>query len=350
MHYPENSDTAAKFAISAFKRMQALGIPAHPRNFAIWYEYVAGKNADLKGSVDKILAEKKSLGDEDSADLYERFILAGLSTPHDREWSERIDSVAERIFEALSAAGNDTANYGAALETFSGGLAKADDIGQIRELVLDIIEETNTMDAQSKELKRRVQESAAEVAELRQALEDSRRDALTDGLTGVANRKCFDQELFAAVNDAEETAEPLSLIFADLDHFKQFNDNYGHALGDQVLRLVGKTLHNCVKGKDTAARYGGEEFAIILPDTSSGGATVVAENIRKTVASKKLVRKGEDGNLGIITMSLGVTAYVPGEPVSELMERADKALYLAKKLGRNRVICEDSMPAEAVSA
>ena len=151
-------------------------------------------------------------------------------------------------------------------------------------------------------------------------------DVLTDGLTGVANRKCFDQELHAATEDSRASGEPLSLILADLDHFKNFSDTHGHQFGDQVLRLVGRMLHDSVKGKDTAARYGGEEFAIILPETSGGGATAVAENIRKTVASKRLVKEGSDEALGAVTLSLGVTSCHSGEKISNFIERADKAL------------------------
>ena len=245
------------------------------------------------------------------------------------------------IVDALTATGSEAEEYSAALKTFSGGLQNADDIDQIRGLVVDIIEETDSMDARSKELNNRVNASANEINELRKALDDSRRDALTDGLTGVANRKCFDQEIYAAAQQTGESGQPLSLILADLDHFKTFNDTYGHQLGDQVLRLVGKALYDSVKGKDTAARYGGEEFAIILPDTTSGGATAVADNIRKTVASKRLKKKGSDEALGAVTMSLGVTSYHCGEDISDFIERADQALYMAKKLGRNRVICED---------
>lgn len=350
MHYPETTEIALSFALSAIKRMKSLETPANPRNYAIWYEYFAGKNADLKGSVDKILADKHVLDDDDCGEIYQRFIMAGATAAHDQNWSDRIDSVAQRIVEALNATGVDTEGYGEALQNFSGDLAGAQSIDQVKHLVRDIIEETNTMDVQSKELHKRVQESADEINELREALEDSRKDALTDGLTGVANRKCFDQQLFAAIEDCTESGEPLSIIFGDLDHFKQFNDTYGHALGDQVLRLVGKTLHNCVKGKDTAARYGGEEFAVILPDTDSGGATAVAENVRKTIASKKLVKKGSTEDLGAVTMSLGVTSYLPGETIADFMERADKALYLAKKLGRNRVICEDERSSLAPAA
>lgn len=197
------------------------------------------------------------------------------------------------------------------------------------------------MDTRTRELYSRVSQSTDEITELRKALGDSRRDSLTDSLTGVANRKCFDQKIFAAAEDSQANGESLLLIFADIDHFKDFNDTHGHQLGDQVLRLVGRTLHNSLKGKDTAARYDGEEFAIILPDTTSGGATSVAENIRESIASKRLVKKGSDSAIGAVTISLGVTSYHAGEDISAFIERADQALYMAKKLGRNRVICED---------
>lgn len=344
MHYPETPEAASKFALSALKRLKELGIAANPINFSIWYEYFAGKNDNLKRSVDNMMREADAPDEEIYTDLYNRFIVAGANAAQDKDWSDRIEAVTERIVDALTATGTGTEEYGAALKTFSGGLKNADDIQQIRGLVVDIISETDAMDARSKELNERVNESANEINALREALEDSRRDALTDSLTGVANRKCFDQELYAAAQESEETGQPLSLILADLDHFKSFNDTHGHQLGDQVLRLVGKTLHDSVKGKDTAARYGGEEFAIILPDTTSGGATAVADNIRKTVASKRLKKKGSDEAMGAVTMSLGVTSFHPGEDMSDFVERADQALYMAKKLGRNRVICEDKHP------
>ena len=166
------------------------------------------------------------------------------------------------------------------------------------------------------------------------------RDALTDTLTGIGNRKCFDQAIGQAITAAMETGDALSLIMADLDHFKKFNDTHGHQIGDQVLRLVGRTLVQCVKGQDTAARYGGEEFAIILPTTNILGGRAVAENIRGTVASKKVVRKDSGKALGEITLSLGVASYRPGEPIADLIRRADEALYIAKKDGRNRVNTE----------
>lgn len=345
MHYHESIEEAQKFALSALKRLKELGLPANPRNYAIWYEYFAGKNADLSRTLDDLQQDQTDAAAYE--DIFDRYILAGTTSREDRNWSERIENVAQQIFEALSATGNGAAEYGEALQTFSGGISGAQNIDQIRELVSDIIDETSAMDEQTRELHRRVKESASEIDELRQALEDSRRDALTDALTGVANRKCFDIALHDALTEAAKTGNPVSLILADLDHFKRFNDTHGHQLGDQVLRLVGKTLHASVRGRDRAARYGGEEFAIILPETTSGGATAVAENLRRSIASKKLIPKGSDKSLGSVTMSFGVTCFHPGEDASDLIARADHALYTAKKLGRNRVICEDVVRAAA---
>jgi diguanylate cyclase len=172
---------------------------------------------------------------------------------------------------------------------------------------------------------------------------------MTDGLTGLANRKCFDRKLEQAVETALETSTPLALIMADLDHFKEFNDKHGHPIGDQVLRIVGSALTQRVKGEDTAARYGGEEFGIILPMTSVGGAAALADDIRTTISSKKLIKKGGKTDYGVITMSLGATCYLPGEPLNEFIERADAALYQAKEYGRNRVMAVEAPPPQAAA-
>jgi diguanylate cyclase len=127
----------------------------------------------------------------------------------------------------------------------------------------------------------------------------------------------------------------------DIDHFKQFNDAHGHQMGDQVLRLIGSTLTLSVKGQDTPARYGGEEFAIILPRTRLDDAVTLAEQIRKTVATKRVTKKNTGEALGKITLSLGVAMLRAQEPLGDLIMRADEALYAAKRGGRNRVVSEE---------
>lgn len=126
----------------------------------------------------------------------------------------------------------------------------------------------------------------------------------------------------------------------DIDHFKRFNDTHGHQVGDQVLRLVAKTLTDCVRAGDLPARYGGEEFAVVLPKTGIQVARPIAERIRTTLAARKIIRRNTGEGLGGITISIGAALYHPGETPAALVARADSALYAAKRQGRNRLVVE----------
>ena len=143
-----------------------------------------------------------------------------------------------------------------------------------------------------------------------------------------------------AIAEALETNEAMSLMLTDIDHFKTFNDNFGHLTGDQVLRLVAMSVKHNVKGKDTTARYGGEEFAVILPNTILRAAVTVAEHIRRAVMAKELMKRSTGEHLGRMTISIGVATLRKGDTGQSLIERADTCLYAAKRHGRNRVICE----------
>ena len=138
----------------------------------------------------------------------------------------------------------------------------------------------------------------------------------------------------------QQKNEPLSLLMADIDHFKTFNDQYGHLTGDQVLRLVALAVKQNVKGRDVAARYGGEEFIVALPNTALQSAITVADHIRRAVMTKELMRRSNGERLGRVTISIGAAVLHPGDTAQLLIERADKCLYAAKRNGRNRVICE----------
>ena len=127
---------------------------------------------------------------------------------------------------------------------------------------------------------------------------------------------------------------------ADVDHFKQFNDRFGHLTGDQVLRLVAVAMKHNVKGQDIAARYGGEEFVIALPDTTLRSAVAVADQIRRGVMAKELIKRSSGERLGRVTLSVGIALLHTGDTPQSLIERADACLYAAKRQGRNRVVCE----------
>src|SRR5262249_8845478 len=175
---------------------------------------------------------------------------------------------------------------------------------------------------------------------LQENLEAVRTESLTDPLTSLANRKYFDQVLTRVMSEASARGEPLSLMMTDIDHFKKFNDTFGHLTGDQVLRLVAQAMKQNVKGQETAAGYGGEEFAVILPGTTLRQALTVAENVRRAVMTKELMKRSTGEHLGRITVSIGVAFYRRSETAQSFIERADACLYAAKRSGRNRTICE----------
>ena len=159
--------------------------------------------------------------------------------------------------------------------------------------------------------------------------------AITDGLTKLYNSRYFYKQLDSEVNRSKRYNHPLSLLFMDIDHFKHYNDNYGHLEGDKVLAGVGKVIKSCLRKMDTAYRYGGEEFTIILPETSRGEVMTVAKRIKDALANENF--SPQSGKSVSITISIGATEYCRDERISEFVQRADKAMYLSKQRGRNQI-------------
>ena len=219
-------------------------------------------------------------------------------------------------------------------------LAIAESRDHVKKIVVSLAKSTREMRDTNKALEERLTLSKSEISNLQQSLEAIRAESLTDPLTGLGNRKYFDRSIDMAVQNALATGEPLSLLMFDIDHFKSFNDSYGHLTGDQVLRLVGMSLKQTIKGQDITARYGGEEFAVVLPNTALRQALTVADHIRRAVMSKELKKKSTGEILGRVTISVGVSMLKPGDDTDSLIERADACLYAAKRNGRNRVVCE----------
>jgi diguanylate cyclase (GGDEF)-like protein len=176
--------------------------------------------------------------------------------------------------------------------------------------------------------------------------------AASDGLTGLANRRSFDQTLAVEWARAERTKKPLSLVLVDVDHFKLFNDLHGHQKGDECLRAVASIIgEKALRPADLSARYGGEEFAIVMPETEQRAAVKVAERLRSTLAKLQL-KHGAAGAGPLVTFSIGIATRIPDETVSPdwLLMRADEALYAAKHTGRNRVVCADNVLATLAKA
>ncbi|MFC1798452.1 diguanylate cyclase [Thermodesulfobacteriota bacterium] len=159
--------------------------------------------------------------------------------------------------------------------------------------------------------------------------------AITDGLTKLYNSRYFYNQMDMEVDRTRRYQHTLSLLLLDIDHFKEYNDTYGHLEGDKVLLRIGEIIKACLRKMDTAYRYGGEEFTILLPETNAEEAEYVAERIRAGIESE--VFSPEPDDKAVNTISIGVTQYRPDERISSFVERADKAMYMSKEKGRNRI-------------
>lgn len=331
---PEQILLYAQQANNLMERHDAL--PA-PENFELWYWYASQQNEALVAALNQAVQEGRVASLEHAKALHARFFGGSVSEQFE-EIGHQLTSELKKLTESMARAGEDTAAFDRTLTSAGDELDKG--TMDIRAIVQKLAAATRAVQSRNKALEDQLQTSAKEIDGLRTRMESVRKESLTDALTGLANRRSFDEAAQRAADASITDNKPMSLIICDVDHFKKFNDTYGHAIGDQVLRLVGQCLRSNVKGKDLAARFGGEEFVVILPDTTLENAARVANDIRKTVESKKIVQKSTGKDMGTVTLSLGVAQYVRGEQIADLLNRADACLYSAKRAGRNQVVTE----------
>lgn len=341
---------ALGYANSAIDLLKRATIPPYPQFYELLYTYATGINPALNARINAIFRDGHATADI-AERLYNEFLKA-------QDANERISSVSERmshrivtIHDAIDTAMTTANAYSASLQVASGDLvSEALDATSLRTLANALLSETRRMQDANHQLELNLAASREDIETLQRDIDDVRREALLDPLTKVFNRKAFDEGLQRAIGRAEEQGDDLCLILIDIDHFKRFNDTWGHQTGDQVLRLVAMTLKSNIKGKDIAARYGGEEFVAVLPDTDLEGAVILADNIRKAIQAKELLKRSTNEKLGRVTASFGVARYRPGDTPSSMIERSDRCLYAAKHGGRNKVVSEIDLKDEDIVA
>jgi diguanylate cyclase len=336
LRYPHNIEQSNTYASEALDRIHSESLPPAPDIFKLWYIYYAHMNPDITRAIDILVANNQELTEECCREIYQRFV-ENQDTEQVRSVGTKLSSTIRDVTGVVKNVRSVTSKYSGKLEDVSHKLEAVEDANDIEELLKIVVTDTETMLKNNQQLESQLDQSTSAMETLQRDLETIRREALTDGLTGLANRKAFDDEILEIAGHAEAHKEVFTLLMVDIDHFKSFNDNFGHQVGDQVLRLVARTLVDGVKGRDVAARYGGEEFAIILPATQLSQGVAVAENLRKAVASKEVINRNTGEKLGRITMSVGVAERFLGEDIDSLIGRADAALYTAKHNGRNQI-------------
>jgi diguanylate cyclase len=336
MKYRETVDQSAEYLRLALPLMARQQAAMNPVSYAIWYEYVAGINKPLKAAIDQLTKDGALLDAAATADLFQKYIV-DLDDQNEQRLSTGFEKVLADMAQSAAHAEGHADNFGKELAQWSEALEDgAADQGTLQN-VDKLLSGTREMQGAIATLKERLDDSQNEIQTLRQEVDQAREEALTDGLTGLVNRRGFDLALAACLSAVTSPEQSPCLLIADIDHFKTVNDSYGHLFGDKVISSIAKILKANIKGQDTAVRYGGEEFVVLLPETSVDGARALAEKIRSTIARSRVRRADNRQDVGQITVSLGVASYCCGETASMFIERADNALYASKNQGRNRV-------------
>lgn len=332
---------AYSLARRAVEAMETAGVWPTPLNFELWLQYLGDPEGALGREIDRMLAAGDPFTEEVAEVLAAEYLPRGRLTEEIRDAGRVLDRELSSVTEAISRAHQAQSDYGRTLEGAAGSLEIADSAPQLRAIVSSLSTATHRIKKDNETLEKKLEVSTREIARLSEHLEQVRRDSMTDALTNLANRKAFDEQLDSACADALAEGGRLSLAVLDIDHFKRFNDTWGHQTGDQVLRYVASVLGKAAKTPRIAARYGGEEFAMIFPRETLPEVEAVLEGVRKEIGSRSLRRRSTNDDLGAVTVSIGFAHWRGGESATSLLGRADAALYASKRSGRNRVTCAD---------
>lgn len=325
-----------------FKHIQTTfveqAINPSPMNYLVWYEYFKGEKPEFRQEMDKIINDPFGYNDRVGQRLFDEFIKT-------REPETNLDSAFRRLLDALT---RQISNWASNLEerqkelTSLAGQLNNPDLNpeELKTITSSMMTANASMQEDQESFSSTLSAAQGEIRELRHQLNQARKEAMQDELTQLSNRRAFVQELESAMDTFIATPEKLHIIISDIDKFKRINDNFGHLVGDSILRYYANLMKKHSKPGQMIARYGGEEFIILLPHTTLEDAVNQANTIREALENIVLKRKDTQENLPTITASFGVAELRKGDTAKTFVERADQLLYQAKETGRNKVVAE----------
>jgi diguanylate cyclase len=346
-HAPDELDSeyAVAMADRANRYMMQYGVTPTPANFAVWFAYSRGLPLELKRTIDALIAGKRPFDANTSRELFGTHLARSAASKIVGNIPAQLKFVMTAAKRYVTAALDDSRSQ---IRAIGGVAEQAENGGDPRSLVESLMSELAKAATRASELETNLSETSRELDAIRESLNEAEQRANTDALTGLANRWALEEFLHASQLAAMTNSEPLSVLLIDIDHFRQFNDKFGHGVGDQLLRLMANALRERLGEKDLPARYGGEELIAVLPGAKLAAAEVMAERIRQSVSACRITRRATGDILPGITVSIGVAQFRPGESTAELVERCDRVLSLAKRIGRNRVVTEIRLEGRAV--
>ena len=339
-------DHATELADRANRLMVQHGVAPTPANFAVWFSYSRGVVPELKRTIDILIAGNKRFDSTTNRQLFSTYLATNSPGADVNEIPDQLNAVMTEAKRYVTAAIADNRTQ---IQAIGDVAEKAENGIDPRSLVECLVNELGKAATRASRLEINLSETSRELDTIRESLSKAEQRANTDTLTGLPNRRALDEFLRISQIAAMESGEPLSLLMMDIDHFKQFNDRFGHGVGDQVLRLMANVLKERLRENDLPARYGGEELIAVLPGAALAVCEAAAERIRRSVSECRITRRSTGEQLPTITVSVGVAEFRPGESMTELIERCDGALYLAKRTGRNRVVTEQRVEGRAAA-
>lgn len=339
MRYHDTMQRSAEHLRAALPLMTRQRAALHPISYAVWYEHVSGANPALSRELQTLTAKGGTLDEAQTRGLYRQHV-SELDSASAQRLSEGLNRVLDTMSASAAQAGQDTARFDSSLNTWVGQLLDNPPQQTQAEVLQELLAGSREIRATMSNLQLRLDSSQGEIGLLREEVQRARSEALIDALTGLANRRAFEQQLNACAGrpaNADAPALAPCLVLGDIDFFKKVNDSFGHSFGDHVLRAVAQTLKDVAAHSALPARVGGEEFALLLPSAGLQDAHKLAEQMRQSVAASRIRRGDQTESIERVTISVGVTQMAFGESANDFFERADRALYASKRSGRNCV-------------
>ncbi|MCU7842352.1 MAG: GGDEF domain-containing protein [Candidatus Thiodiazotropha sp. (ex Monitilora ramsayi)] len=321
--------------------LDRFDIPPTPICHLVAYQYASGRSDTLTETIDKKVATNTSLDGYDLKHLFELHCLEQDEAIKIDDHLSDLHGLLFQVLQGVTSACSHTEIFNETLQEQTQALSGNPSLEDLRTIANTLLDATSTAMHKNQLMRDQLESVEARTHTLQTEVEKLRDEVSTDPLTGLYNRKALDQRMNELLAETEkDPAQTLSLLMLDIDHFKQFNDRFGHMIGDEVIRRVGMTMKELVRQDDFPARYGGEEFTVVLPSTDIDDAVDIAKSIHEAVSKLVLVRRSTKERLPGITISVGAATLQHGDSCETLLERADQALYLAKEGGRNRVVTE----------
>lgn len=318
------------------KELRDRSIPISPENYTLWYLYVLGNNLELNEIITSMIAKEEPFTQETLHKLFEQF-CEEISSEELQRLREELQSMVTALFRNVDEIVGESDGFGDMLLESVENMSKAESVHEINDIVASIVQKTKTFGEKTKAVSSNLDSVQTELEELKKTLSALQEEIRHDTLTGIPNRKAFDETIERQLSLSRRQQRSFSVLMVDIDYFKKVNDTYGHLIGDEVLQFVAQSIEARLRKEDLVARFGGEEFVVILPETKRDQAILVAEQLRSHFAHTRMKREHAQTDVGKVTISVGVTEYRSNETAKELLTRADYALYSAKENGRNQV-------------